>query len=100
MITNYFRSQDNIFTFNDRDRVDTERAFDLARAGDATVCVFKVPKVHGPWDKVAIVGHRLRASITFDVKRTKDTDRLYWLQEELRNLDREYTNAGRTQVAA
>lgn len=99
MPTNYFKVSDQFFFFNDKDMDDTVRAFDLALAAGTDLAVFKVPVVMGPWDKIGVVGYRLRAVILRELSLTTDTERLLFLQEELEHLDNAFVVAGRSESA-
>ena len=95
MNNNYFAVGTRHFFFNDRDAVSTTRAFDRARATGPYVTMFLVPRRPGPWDKLAVVGHRQRSIIIHDLHVTQDDTKRYFLREELFHLEQAYVRSGR-----
>lgn len=93
----YFKISDNFFFFNDADMTDTVRAFNLALAAGTNVSVYRVPTVSGPWNKIGIVGYRMRGDILAELATTTDAERQLYLREELCHLDRAYVRAGQTE---
>jgi hypothetical protein len=63
-----------MFFFDDRRLADTERAFDLAKKAleqdeHLRVAVYRAPLQPGPWDDIAIVGHRRLSEVRADSAR-------------------------------
>lgn len=98
-VSSYFKSSGQFFFFNDSDVYDTVRAFTLALAAGTDVSVYRVPFVAGPWDKIGVVGFRLRKDIVQEISMTEEADRLASLAEELSHLERAYVRAGRSESA-
>jgi hypothetical protein len=94
-MNNYFKVRGQFFFFNELDADDAQRAFDLARAVSNDISMFRPPRSVGPWDRVNVIGHRPRKQILSDIARTTSEDKLFWLKDELKNLDMAYFEAGR-----
>lgn len=86
---NYFKASGHIFTFNED--VNTSEAYFAAKACGGQVSVYRVTKAPGVWDRAAVIGHRSRANILFDLN-TEDTPEI---RDELEALECCYRRAGR-----
>ncbi len=94
-MNNYFRTSDGcVFPFTDG-TLQTDSAFAAAKATGLAVCVFKATKNPGPWDRVAIVGHRLSGEILRDLDRARTNKSIVALLDEMLALTDCYLNAGR-----
>ncbi len=94
---NYFKASGVHFFFNDNDADDTLRAFELADAVGTEVSMWKVPEHAGPWDRVGVIGHRLRGEILAELGVALEED-VELLTRELAMLDHEYLCVGRLTV--
>lgn len=94
-MNNYFRTSDGrVFPFADG-TLGTDSAFLAAKATGLPVCIFKVAKNPGPWDRVAIIGYRTTGEILRDLARARSAKSKLELQAELSILTALYVAAGR-----
>lgn len=87
------------FFFEDTILESIQDAYAMANElPNAKISIFKPAPIPGPWDRAAVVGHRHRDDIKADMKRTADTEKLFWLKEELDAADNVWLDAGRETV--
>lgn len=92
----YFKVKSGqLFFFENTIPESIQNAYDQAMALGKPVSIYAVAKCPGPWDKLAIIGHRSRAVLLDELSRTKDTTDSFFLQEELVAIARCYERAGR-----
>lgn len=88
--------------FNGAKVTETQAAFDkalrLASNDTSRLSMYAVPFNAGPWDRIALIGHRLRGDILADIANTPDPLEAALLNDELDDLDNKYLNAGRDTI--
>lgn len=97
---NYFKVSSGQFIFFNGSKVaDTSNAFSrallLVKNDLSKISVYQLPDNGGPWDRVAIIGHRRRGEILGDIAGERNALELETRQAELDRLDRLYYAAGR-----
>ncbi len=93
--TNYFKSNGVFFPFIDNVRTSADTAYKAASAVGVP-CIYRPTPVPGPWDAVAVIGHRPRAAIFADIANTQNDDaELDRLHGELGALHEVFLASGR-----
>ncbi len=92
----YFKTSLGTIHLFDTDDVRSVRAgYDAAKAVSSSVSTFKVPAMSGPWDKLAVIGHRSRQHILRDLGTETNHDEIARLHLELDAINRQYLKVGR-----
>jgi hypothetical protein len=87
---NYMRVGKLLFFFEDTVLESIEEAFEIASACGGPMSIYRPTPLAGPWDGVALVGHRSAADILDDIGRQAKKEKgrkIPRLKEELLALE-------------
>lgn len=73
MVTNYFKTGNQITLFDDTTLSGTAAAYAAALVPPGKLSAWRQPQHNGPWETIGLVGYRKRADILQDIKMAKVT---------------------------